>query len=670
MEKKGQVTAFIIIGLVLLILIGSIVAIKQGYLDATLEKLGFVKTAPIQIESIQNFMSSCVSEIGKDGIENIALHGGYNRLETDGIPTTPFTPLQSNLEIIPGSDLKTAVWFRESGNGIQEFNIPSKQNIENELNFYVNERFIFCLQNLTSFSEQGFIMEASGTPETETTISNNRVNVDISYPIKITKDNTEFNLEKHSASIDSNLEELYETAIELINKENTDTFLENKTLAALIAYDPEVPFSGMDTSCTEKTWYKPIVVEKLKNIIFENTAAIRVKGTNAKTKKDLEYLQFDALKDNKNLDISFMYIPNWPTVIEITPSEGNILRSNSIGKRTGSGAQALVSSFICLSDNRFVYDIKYPVLVTIRDNSGLIFQFATEVIIDNNAPRINRQTILDIPEVNEEICKYPRKNAEITTSTVDEHGDLMPLDNVALSFKCLPANCDLGSSKLEGREPILKTMVPLCFNGIIEGRKEGYLSGKTIFSSNDADEEKILVTLEPKYKKKVNIFVIDKESGEMRKPYDTEQISFQFGSKEQNFIANYNYPGEDEIELAAGDYNVNSYLIRNSTWGITTKKETIETCIDTKSAGLLAFFKNERHCEKTEIESMELEYALTGGGNFEVSFGREELSSNEPLNLYILSDTIPSDLDGMQRIQISLETNKDNPLFKYPGVGA
>ena len=67
---------------------------------------------------------------------------------------------------------------------------------------------------------------------------------------------------------------------------------------------------------------------------------------------------------------------------------------------------------------------------------------------------------------------------------------------------------------------------------------------------------------------------------------------------------------------------------------------------------------------------MELEYALTGGGNFEVSFGREELSSNEPLNLYILSDTIPSDLDGMQRIQISLETNKDNPLFKYPGVGA
>ncbi len=635
-----------------------------------LDKLGLIKLKPVEIKSLQTFLDSCVEQVSKDGINIIGLQGGYVNLPEDEMPTSPFTPLQANLEIIPGSDLKVPLWFRERGNGVQQLNVPSKSDIEKELNNYVNKRFVLCLNNLSSFAEQGFVMEADAIPDTKSKIWDDKVIVTVEYPIRVSKEATEFNLEKYSASVDSKLGELYEAAKEIITKENQDTFLENRTIAALIAYDPEVPFSGVDLSCSEKTWFKPEVIAKLKNILFENTAAITVKGTNAKTKDSLKYLQFDALENSRNnIDINFMYIPNWPTVVEINPSEGNILRNNPIGKRSGGGVQAIVSSFVCIGDHRFVYDIKYPVLVTIRDSSGLIFQFATEVIIDNNKPRVNRQEILDLPDVDNEICKYPQRDLIIGTGTFSDNSELKSLSDVDLSFKCFPANCDLGTSRSDQKgRPVLITKVPLCVNGVVEGRKENYFPGKAFFSSNEEEDNQVLITLEPKYKKKVKVFVIDKETGDVREPYDTEQIGFQFIHKTLTFTTSYNYPEDEEVELLVGDYKINSYLIRNSTWPITTKKETIENCIDTRAAGLMSFFKKETHCEKMEIEPMELDYAMTGGAIFENTFERRELASDGELNLYILSDPVPSDLDAMQRVQLALEINSEHPLFRYPEV--
>ena len=56
-----------------------------------------------------------------------------------------------------------------------------------------------------------------------------------------------------------------------------------------------------------------------------------------------------------------------------------------------------------------------------------------------------------------------------------------------------------------------------------------------------------------------------------------------------------------------------------------------------------------KKCFKTETDPIELDYVLTGGAKFETSFSREDLSSDESLNLYILSSPIPSDVEGVFR---------------------
>ena len=671
MKKRGQVTAFIIIGLLILIVIAGVIIIKQEIVQKYFEKIKLTKRLPEEIKPVQEFLDSCTAQVSKEGIELVASQGGYLNLPIDNIPTTSFTPIPATLEIIPGSDLKAPLWFRETPNGIPEINIPTKIDVEDSISKYVNRRFALCVNNLTTFTDQGYIFTAQRNPKTTTTLKEDKIVVSIDYPLEVQGKIANFSLGNYNADIDSGLGKLYNAAKEIMESENEGLFLENKTIDLLIAYDPEIPYSGIDISCNEKIWYKPEVELKLKNILFENTAAITVKDSGAETLDNLKYLQFDAFKSShKDVDVNFMYIPDWPTVIEINPHEGNILRSDQITKKIGGAASALLSTFVCINQHRFVYTLKYPVLITLNDKkTGLTFQFATEVIIKNNNPREYNLPLNDVPDTDNQICKYPQKEATIYTATFDENAELKPLGGVTLTYKCATASCPLGESEKKSEEPKIDTKLPLCLNGIIEGRKEGYYAGKTVYSTNLKTEQNLIVALEPLYKKKVHIKVIDKDTGNIREPYDSEQISFQFNHKNVDYSASYNTLFEkEEIELLAGEYSITSYVIRNSTWPVITQKETIENCVDSRGLGIIGFFKTTKHCEKVEIPSRTFDYVMTGGGIFDNNFTRTDLANNGDLTLYTLADPTPGDIETMQNIQLELYTNKDHPLFRRPEI--
>ena len=177
--------------------------------------------------------------------------------------------------------------------------------------------------------------------------------------------------------------------------------------------------------------------------------------------------------------------------------------------------------------------------------------------------------------------------------------------------------------------------------------------------------------MNPLYKKKLNIFVIDKdENSNPRQPYSTEQITIQLVNEDLRYSTYLNYPSDNnEVELLAGDYQVSAYIIRNSTWEITTEKQILNNCFDTRAKGLLGFFKTEQHCETAEIDPMSFDQVLTGGASFKFNFDRKNLADDNAINLYVLSDSIPSNLDDMEKIQMLILTNKDNPKFRYPDFG-
>ena len=710
MKKKGQVSVFVIIGILLVLLTGTYLAYKYFGIEESLrERRQLLSRVPAQFQPVASTLNQCVAKVTADALTLVGSQGGYATLPQDPLPTTFITPIKRNLDIIPNSDFQTPLWFRETGNGLQETAIPTKKQVEQNLALVINEKFSSCVENLTSFTSQGFhLLNIADKPTSAVRILPERVEAQVEFPVTLSLNEIQYTLEAHTAEVETTFGQLYDAAVEIFETENTGFFLENKTLDLLIA-DDAIPFSGSDLSCTEHVWSKRGVIERVKNALFENVAAMTIKGSN--TDKDPDYLTFDAMKrDRKAITINLMYNPAWPTFIEISPSKGDTLTSDPITKHTGNLVTSILSSYFCLNNYHFVYTIKYPVLITLTDEQGFNFQYATEVILERNLPRKNTILPLTLPDTTSPLCDYSTAPLTITTLAVNNEGFLAPLNNVQLSFKCFPTTCTLEET---GKNKNTVTLLsPPCVNGIVEGQKEGYFNGKTVVATNTKEHQDIDLVLEPLYEKNVEVFVIEKGTGKTREPYSSELATFEFRHKDARFTTSYSTqeegascdkdedcgPGldckrdscilpncekdtdcslhqkcvsqqcapKDNIKLLVGDYFVTSSLSRSSSIPLTTQKREVEKCVETGRQGLLGLFLTEEKCFKTEIPPVELKNVIVGGATFEFTFDRETLNSEEPLKLYILTDELPADLEGFAEIQTSLSTNKDHPMFRYP----
>src|SRR3989338_5723658 len=195
MKKRGQAAAFIIIGIIILIIIIGIIVVKNDYLSELFDKISTERqTVPQQVRPLQDFLDSCVEQVTKEAISIASLQGGYIDLPRDPIPISDFTPLGTVLEIIPGSDLKTAVWFRERGNGIQELNVPTKKDIQDGISDYVEINFARCVNNLTEFEDKGYLASARGTPNAIVELEDSAVSTTVKFPINVKIADTNFSL--------------------------------------------------------------------------------------------------------------------------------------------------------------------------------------------------------------------------------------------------------------------------------------------------------------------------------------------------------------------------------------------------------------------------------------------------------------------------------------------
>jgi len=112
MEKRGQATAFIILGIIVLVVVFGVIAVKNDLFKNLFQKITQSReTIPLQVKPIEDSLSSCIHNVGSRAVQLVSLQGGYLDLPNDVMPSTEFSPLSSSLEIISGSGFETSVWF-------------------------------------------------------------------------------------------------------------------------------------------------------------------------------------------------------------------------------------------------------------------------------------------------------------------------------------------------------------------------------------------------------------------------------------------------------------------------------------------------------------------------------------------------------------------------------
>ncbi len=516
--KKAQITIFIILGIVLLLSVGVAIYFYQQRATAPIKK---VVTVPEDIQQIYDYVTTCIDQIGKDGIIILGAQGGYI-----DIPAVIDRNPNAHINEDPLGIAKTVMWYYEG-----EDRTPSLDYMQRALALYVKQNIPDCVGNFEAFAERFEV-----TPKSEilpvVSFTDSDVIIEVKWQLEIKTQDRVAELNEFVTDYSVKLRPAWELASKAMEAENKQGWFENLTID-LISSHPKIPVSGMEFSCGPKKWHIQQVKKEIQLMLYYNFPYIRVDNTNypppleslrtydnlketaQDIRKDLEAqkepdwpedtppdafemnrMRFDVGAKRTDLKAAFVYQPEWPLLVNAQPNSGGILSTAQM-----KGARKYLS-FLCINQWHFAYDLIYPVKMLVKDDTafngeGFIFQMAFPVIIEDNEESRTffglRRFI--VPDTGAEFC------TTVGTQRVDvramgfEEGVLaaVEIEDANITYQCVNQECILGKTYSDGSGAIrLNTYLPEgCSNPALIASKPGYIP-KRAYSKKDLVE--ILMT--------------------------------------------------------------------------------------------------------------------------------------------------------------------------------
>lgn len=647
--KKGQVTVFIILGIVIVAIIAFVF-----YYSGIISKSSFqkeaekAKTIPVQARPVKDYIDNCVEEIAIEGILLMGQQGGYIEIPKDVLPRSVINPFSNSLELFSGYNVP--YWFYETTNGIQKSQIPSIEIMEEQLEGYLNQNMDSCLFNLSLF--RSYDIKFEGEAKSDVVITDERIDVNVIYPILVDIEGVTTEMKEHFASINVPLGRMYEMSKDIMKKENDEFFLEKVTEDSLVIYD-DIPYHGESLSCQPKTWLKQDVERQLKEILSLNINALKIADSENSNLAD-DYFRIRIDRNNyRDIESNFMYYDNWPFELEINGGE-EILKEES-----ATGSTGLLLNLLCINTHNFIYDINYPVLISLYDDKslgGFTFQFATHVIIDNNQPRENQLGNLEFGSTDKRICESADKPFRIYAVNQESNEFL---SNAIVRFTCTGTLCDLGRTELDSYDEYsLRTNLPQCLNAIIDIAKEGYNKEEVVLDTLESAD--LFVYLKPIHDKELVIKVID--GGRIRDLRSDESIIIEFSSDSNEYSVTVTNQ-DSEVGLVEGNYFIKSYITRDRKIKLDSKD--VEYCSDVPRSGILGILGSKTtKCYTTTIEGVDLDSVIIGGTEFGFDF--DNLNRGNQLVFYSVINSVPASIEDLQKVYEKIPENDKTDGFRYP----
>ncbi len=601
--KRGQLTIFVIIAIVIVALIGVYFLIRGN--------VGTGGTPP-ELAPVFNYYKSCIEAETKTAIDIAESQGGHIKTPAYN-PASEYAPFSSELNFL---GFPIPYWYYVSGNGLIREQMPSKKDIENEIANYVEERVNDC--DFDSFYAQGYDIKFE-TPSVRTTIENEKVNVEVLSDLTVSKGANSGRVEKHDISVVSKLGKFYEIAKTIYEKQRGEGIFDNYGVDVLRLY---APVDGVEISCSGKIWKTGEVIDELKSGLEANIAALKFKGNyySLNDKKD-EYYVSD-LGINVDESINLIYSKNMPTKIEINGQgvDDELMIASPVGNQEGLGIMGF-----CYAPYHFVYDVSFPVLVQIYNNEE-VFQFPVVAIIDNNVARKAIFSELEGEQTEFDLCEYKTNDIEVNLYDVNLNGA-----DGDISYQCFDQKCSLGKSS--GGRFVGKA--PSCLNGYLLIRGEGFVEKKELFSTNNGGV--IDIILDREYD-----VILDLKVG--GKPLSgTAIISF---AGQNGRTVSTALPDVKNVKLSEGAYDVSVYVYGSSSISIPSSTKT--QCQEVPRSGLLGFFgSTKEECFDITIPETKIEYALRGGGKANTYLLEDQLKSGK-LNMEVDELPLPNTLEQLQ----------------------
>jgi len=604
-DRKGQIAIFVIIAVLIVAGLVTYFAFRGQI---------FAESIPSELQPVFDYYASCIEDETSAAISLAGSQGG--RIDAgEYIPGSEYAPFSSQLNFL---GFPVPYWYYVTGNGLLKENVPTKGEIEKEISAFIAER-INSDCNFDEFYARGFSIEFE-TPSVDTTIQDDKVIVDVREDIIVSKGESSARKTSHSVEISSKFGKMYNTALDIYEKETKDSFLENYSVDILRTY---APVDGVEIGCSGKIWKTREVVDGLKNGLEANIAAIKFEG---------DYYSEQGTRDKYFIvdlpveqQINLLYSKTWPTKVEIAGAEDELMIASPVGTQKGMGTMGF-----CYSPYHFVYDISYPVLVQVFEGTE-VFQFPVIVVVDKNLPRQAITTPIVSEEPDIDICQLSTK--DIGVNVYDN--SLNSID-ANLSYECFNQKCFLGSTT----NGVFSGKAPVCYNGYLNAMSGGYAEKRQLFSSNEENFADM---------------ILDRE-------YDVK-ITLEVGGKALSGQAIINFdglrsvytslPDVDSVKLSEGLYNITVYTYSISS--LTIPSSTKKQCTEVSAGGILGIFGSTREeCIDITIPEQKIESALAGGGKSEIYILPSDLEDGK-ITLRVDSLPTPNSIEELQNNFIAFE---------------
>lgn len=569
--KKGQVTLFIITGIVILLITGLLYA----FLGSDVLKAG----PPENIKSVVVYTEQCIENTADEGTMIQKMQGGYIKMPER----------LSRAEAYINMGFSVPYWYYDRMDYM-----PSKYRMEKELAQYIDENLDRCLEDYKVFSQYEIESE---TPDSDVTIASDEIQIITNYPLKIKElaGDKVHNWKEFRVDKDDKLGKLHSLAKDIMEYENEEYFLEDYT-DEMIASSDYLPFEGMFMECKPEVYHQQELEEYTQTLIMHNLNFLQFENTDY-TETGIPYYdklyKVDFTNNNYNeMSVKAIYNPEWGMDFKALPTENGVVKSFNYK------AYNFLQTCIQIFHHR--YNVEYPVMFQITDTQepDESFQFATPVFLKRNQPNRDgtvepwESEVKDLSasekycERSEEATSYELENNQINTreTTVSNWQNELnvyavdalegwpegAMAGVNISYQCVEARCPVGNTShklsdglvMPGSTPYLEAKFPDCMNGIIVAEKDGYhtaLNTQTVSSETDGSQ----VTIDM-YKLKpfdYEVRVVEDHNGVIseRRPEDEESVLITLKNKEERFEKTVMYPAEEgylhNLSLLRGDFD-------------------------------------------------------------------------------------------------------------------
>ena len=691
--KKGQITIFIILGLLVLIMIGlGLYLLYSGTGPTEIDPDSFDSETSVLITDVEQ----CAERLTIDYLQEISLSGGYD--VTDDVQYTYPEAHKNKGVTVFDEDNKVPYWYHLDAepecNGDEcdfEYNVPllegGQSSIQGQVESFVKDNISECVGSFSQY-EDSFDVAEEGIDTVEVNFNEDDTEVTVQWPMTLKKSESEIELEEFSERIDLPYRQLYETAedvvFEIIMMERG---LENYALKVQnllsFAEDSELPpmNGGAKFGLTApEIWLQSDAKEEFEQGLYENINFLQVYGSpnsrmlyteNPYLQNMHEEFMFE-LENNTYLSdiaVEFDYFPQWDTYMNIEPSSGEVVMPEEVGG---------LISFLPLKMTRYNFDyyISYPTMITLEhedalDGEGFDLRFAAEGNIQANTYVGETESFESNPSVTDDggSSDFTRSVSPLAASeqqsTVPVQVELtdgytgQPKGDVEVTYQCGDRAISLGESSADG---VVDSTVAPCIDGTLkitdptifaeEQTASIVLDGENSFEMDVYEEQEMDVEITKVDSNKNNTWIEEDIPRWNRSLTDTELSSYDDESgtilfnrvgSDQYFRAAEldNLSRRETINLAPGEYEITSIV--NMDLGNDSEFDNIqlageEICSEASFIGISI----SEECEMIEGEQIN-DSLLTGflgyneDNNLSYEITPEKIDENDILDIKVKS---------------------------------